>query len=119
MIRRLLGLAPIDHGQIAAGVPRNPKWALWVKRFVRGKRCIVCGRNDEPLTGHHIVPFHEDPSRELDESNVRPICDDSPTRKCHLLVCHLGDWRLTNPDCDRHAAMLREARGVARMKQAT
>lgn len=114
MIRRLLGLAPVDHGQIAAGTPRSPQWPAFLKRFLAGKSCAVCGRNDEPLTGHHVVPFHVDRTRELDPANVIPVCDDSPSRKCHLLVCHLGDWRLVNPDCGQHAAMLREARRLAR-----
>ena len=113
MIRRLLGLAPIDHGQIAAGVPRSPQWPAFLKRFLAGKACAVCGRRDEPLTGHHIVPFHVDPARELDASNVLPVCDDSPTRRCHLLVCHLGDWRLWNRQAREHAATLLAARQAA------
>ena len=109
MIRRLLGITA-DPGQVAAGVPRSPKWPAWLKRFLAGKRCAVCGRNDQPLTGHHVVPYHIDPARELDPSNVEPVCDDSPARKCHLLIGHLGDWQLVNQDFRQHAATLLAAR---------
>ncbi len=113
MIRRLLGLAA-DHGQVAAGAPRSPRWPAWLKKFLVGKRCAVCGRNDQPLTGHHVVPYHVDPSRELDPDNVEPVCDDSAARRCHLLVGHLGDWQLVNPGFRAHAAALLAAREAAK-----
>ena len=91
----------IDHGVAAAsGRPRSPKWAAWVKAFVRGKKCVCCGSKG-PLTGHHKVPYHVDPSRELDPTNVAPICDGTD---CHLVIGHLKDFKLFNPDFDADAA---------------
>jgi len=60
-----------------------------------------------------VVPFHEDPSRELDEDNVEPVCKEV----CHLLVGHLKDWKLTNPDFRKHAAELLAARMAAKEKK--
>lgn len=111
---RAVGIRP-DPGLVGSQ-PRSPRWPAWLKKFLVGKVCVVCERNDEPLTGHHVVPFHVDPSREMDPTNVEPVCDDSPTRKCHLLVGHLGDWRLENKDFRAHAATLREARRRARSR---
>lgn len=101
--------APIDHGQSVADRTRSPKWPAWLKRFLRGKRCVCCGSKG-PLTGHHKVPYHVDPSRELDETNVAPICDGTD---CHLVVGHLKDFKLWNVDFDADAAAFLAKRQAA------
>lgn len=89
-----------DPGVIAAGgVPRSPKWEAWLKAFLKGKTCIACGASDG-LTGHHVVPFHVDPSRELDATNVVPICSD----RCHIIFGHFNDYRLENPGVSEDCA---------------
>ena len=92
-----------DPGVVAAGVPRSGKWGPWLKAFLRGKSCIACGQR-EGLTGHHVVPYHEDPSRELDPTNVEPMCSD----RCHLVHGHFNDYSLHNPtvreDCAAYLA---------------
>lgn len=95
---------PDDPGAtVAGGMPRSPQWDSWVKKFLKGKRCIACGASDG-LCGHHVVPFHLRPDLELSESNVVPLCSD----RCHLVHGHLDDFRLDNPtvreDCAAHLA---------------
>ena len=92
MIRRLLGLAPIDHGQIAAGVPRSPQWAKVRAAHLRAHpTCAACGQR-EKLEVHHVVPFGVDPSRELDRSNLLTLCSDP----CHIVHGHLMSWKRWN-----------------------
>jgi hypothetical protein len=92
-----------DPGLVAAGVPRSGKWAAWLKAFLKGKSCIACGQR-EALTGHHVVPYHIDPSRECDPTNVVPMCGD----RCHLVHGHFNDYSLDNPtvreDCAAYNA---------------
>ena len=92
-----------DPGVVAAGVPRSSAWGPWVKAFLRGKSCIACGQR-EGLTGHHVVAYHDDPSRELDPTNVEPMCSD----RCHLVHGHFNDYSLSNPtvreDCASYLA---------------
>ena len=102
-----------DPGLIASGgKPRDPRWQSWLKKHLVGKSCVVCGAT-EGLTGHHVIPFHEDPSKELDPDNVDPVCIEG----CHFVVAHLHDWRLTNPDFRKDAALLLAQRRAAKEKR--
>lgn len=117
MIRSLLrslGLAR-DPG-VAAGQQRSSNWPAFLREHLRGKVCCVCGATDG-LTLHHVVPVSVDASRELDPTNVVPICDDSSTKRCHIMIGHLGDWRRWNPDVRQHAATLLAARVAAIARQ--
>lgn len=60
--------------------------------------CEACGGTSD-LEVHHIVPFHVDPSLELEPTNLMTLC----SRKkyglhCHLFVGHRGNYRLVNPN---------------------
>lgn len=78
---------------------------------------------------HHVVPFHVDPSRELDPSNLMTLCEAKKYGiNCHLLVGHLGNWRRWNPFVWLHANQWRRrlsgtcsqiARAVAEWLQET
>ena len=104
-----------DPGVIAAGgQPRSPKWDAWLKAFLKGKACIACGAKDG-LTGHHVVPFHVDPSRELDAANVVPICSD----RCHIVHGHLDDYQLENPSVREDAAAHLAKRRAAQARRAS
>lgn len=73
---------------------RNSQWPTFLRNFLnKHPLCWGCGR--KATTGHHIVPYHEDPLLELVESNIAPV--DLP---CHFVLCHLGNWRLTLPKRD-------------------
>jgi 5-methylcytosine-specific restriction endonuclease McrA len=56
------------------GKLRSPKWPKFRKQFLKGKACAACGKTDK-LQLHHIHPFHLFPERELDETNVIPLCE--------------------------------------------
>ena len=101
-----------DPGLVAAGVPRSSKWPAWLKAFLKGKVCIACGQR-EGLTGHHVVPYHEDPSRELDPTNVEPICGD----RCHIVHGHFNDFSLSNPTVREDCAAYRAKRMAAKKSQ--
>ena len=102
-----------DPGVVAAGVPRSSAWGPWVKRFVKGKTCVCCGSKG-PLTGHHKIPFHLRPDLEMVESNVAPVCDGTD---CHLVIGHLKDFRLYNPDFNADAAAFLAKRMAAKKAQ--
>lgn len=91
---------------------RHPKWASLAKRFLRGKCCAVCGGTDK-VVPHHIVPVHIDPTKELDEGNLIPLCEGRSTLNCHLWAGHLADWKSWNEtvvaDAAYFSAKIREA----------
>ena len=111
-ILSIFSRAATDPGVIAAGgQPRFPKWDAWLKAFLRGKSCIVCGQRDG-LTGHHVIPFHLRPDLELDQANVVPICSD----RCHIVFGHFNDYRLDNPRVREDAAAFLAGRDAAKRR---
>lgn len=76
---------------IWGGTPRSPKWPALRAHFIRGKCCQGCEATRD-LEAHHVVPYHIDPSRELDENNLICLC-----RECHFQLGHLRDWSASNP----------------------
>jgi 5-methylcytosine-specific restriction protein A len=51
------------------------------------------------LEVHHIVPFHINPSLELDMTNLVTLCECKEDGiNCHLFVGHLGNYRSYNPE---------------------
>jgi 5-methylcytosine-specific restriction protein A len=104
LLRRLMGLS---LGEIAAlATPRSAGWrVLRRQHLAKHPECMACGatRNVVP---HHVVPFHVDPSRELDPSNLVTLCE-SPTFNCHLFFGHLKRWDRHNPHVAEDAAQWR------------
>lgn len=84
-------------------VVRSPKWPTFRKKYMVGKSCAVCG-SKTGLEAHHIIPVHIDPSRELDETNLMPLCESRTTIKCHLVIGHLGSYFSINPTAKEDAA---------------
>jgi 5-methylcytosine-specific restriction endonuclease McrA len=92
---------------------RSWKWPrVRATHLEREPRCIACGR-DKDLEVHHVVPYHLDPSRELDDGNLITLCADP----CHLVHGHLMSWLRWNPsvreDCRTYAAKLAAAKALA------
>ena len=88
-----------------AAVPRSGKWRKVRDDYFREHpQCAFAGcKCKGPFNVHHLVPFHLDPSKELDPDNLVTVCaggtDDegheSPNH--HLWVCHQGDFKDFNP----------------------
>lgn len=87
MLERLI------RGRMKRGARRSSHWpavrAAWLKV---NPRCAACGSKERPEV-HHVHPVHLHPDLELDSTNFITLC----TRRCHLLVGHLGDWKAYNP----------------------
>ena len=117
MLRQLLGLAPKPDPRqapaVVAGVARSPKWAAFEREFLKGKTCLGCGRADL-LSAHHILPFHVDQVRELDPTNLAPLCH-GPTF-CHFVLgpCNQA-WTAWHPDPAAAAKVYAEL--LARLKK--
>lgn len=79
---------------------RSSKWpAVRTAWLLVNPRCALCG-GTEDVEVHHVVPFHVDPSRELDPSNLLTLCEESRRLNglnCHLFAGHLGNWQQYNP----------------------
>lgn len=73
------------------GMLRSARWDSVRNKFMAGKCCAACEATTL-LECHHIIPFHVEPERELDESNLIPLC-----RQCHFFLGHLQDWAHWNP----------------------
>ena len=85
------------------GAARSPKWSEVQKSFIAlHSTCAVCGTKGKllnPLNVHHRLPFHKDPSKELDENNLITLC-----RKCHFIFGHLNNWSSWNVTIKEDAA---------------
>ena len=76
---------PLEH-------KRSSKWPTFCKNLLKGKKCAVC-EGTKKLQGHHVIPFHIAPERELDKDNVIPLCEGSKVFNCHLFFGHIGDFK--------------------------
>lgn len=88
----------LEH-QRTQGKKRSPKWRKFCKEFLKGKACAACGKA-ESLQLHHIYPFHLFPERELDETNVIPLCSGPGETDCHLMIGHGDNFRAYVPIVD-------------------
>lgn len=89
------------EGKAEKGEKRSSQWRKTKKAYYAkyGKRCAFCG-SKKKIELHHIIPFNVDPSLELEESNLLPLCDgggDNGMKSCHFFA-HLGDWKRFNPN---------------------
>lgn len=96
-------------GKTPKGHARSSAWPAVRKSYLARKpSCEACG-GTRALEVHHVVPFHIDPRLELLASNLITLCEAGPAHlNCHLLVGHLGDWKLSNPTVRRDAAYFRQ-----------
>lgn len=80
------------------GHARSDKWPEVERAHLDHEGwCRYCG-GTTLLQVHHILPFHLDPARELDPSNLITLCEDYKDGvECHLHVGHLGNWKHYNP----------------------
>lgn len=94
---------------IRSPAPRSSQWPALRRKFLEAHpSCAACGGTSlvEP---HHIVPVHKDKTRELDETNLLPLCMGYD-RHCHLLIGHSGSFVRTNERVVEDAAAALQAR---------
>jgi hypothetical protein len=77
--------------QKLGGASRSGKWSALRNEFLKGKVCGICGGTTK-LEAHHVIPFSVDPSRELDEENLYPLCEGKKSVNCHLIFGHYGNF---------------------------
>lgn len=88
-------------------LPRSPEWKkVRLEHLSKNPRCAVCG-NYKNVVPHHIVPFHVDPSKELDPSNLISLCEGD-TFNCHLFFGHFRNWTKHNPEVTEDARIWNE-----------
>jgi len=92
-------IADVVSGKAPLGAVRSGKWATVRKTHIKASpTCAVCGGTSK-ITVHHLVPFHIDPSKELDPTNLITLCESwNNGVQCHLWFGHLGNYKDINPD---------------------
>ena len=76
------------------GFSRSSQWSNTRKEHLKNQpECQACGRTKD-VEVHHIEPFHMNPSRELDPTNLITLC----AKSCHLTFGHLMDYKSWNKD---------------------
>lgn len=60
--------------QATTGQPRSSEWpAVRDAHLSACPTCAACGSRIDPQV-HHVVPFHKDPTKELDPANLLTLC---------------------------------------------
>jgi len=84
------------------GLPRSSRWKTVRSEFLSlNPCCSVCG-SKKNVVPHHKVPFHVDPSLELDPSNLISLCENKGFN-CHFFFGHLRNWAGHNPTVEEDA----------------
>lgn len=92
MINRLIQVAQSIYREHQKN-KRSPEWASLRKWWIfNHPTCEVC-QGRLLLQVHHIVPFHDDSSLELNKTNLITLC---AINLCHLRVGHSGDFKHYN-----------------------
>lgn len=98
--------------------PRSGKWEALKDEYLREHpACIVCGNaTRSQLTAHHRIPFHVEPSLELDKNNLLTMCRDDYGYRCHLIFGHCGSYVLWNSKVDAMAKAWQDERLAAKKR---
>jgi 5-methylcytosine-specific restriction enzyme A len=95
MLGTVVKAAKLAHAvireHIIKAVGRSSHWPKVRRDFISSNPvCSACGSNTL-LQVHHILPFHDDPSKELDTDNLIALCMSLKTL-CHLRIGHGGSF---------------------------
>lgn len=82
--------------QIVKRLTRSSGWSKLRKQHLKDHPLCICCLGSKDLEVHHVVPFNDDPSKELDPTNLVTLCDQK-NKSCHRLIGHFGNWQWTNP----------------------
>lgn len=96
-----------DEYEKLGGMRRSGQWPRVRDLFLRGKVCAVCGGIDY-LVAHHVEPFHLNPARELDPTNLIAVCERPKVLNCHLVFSHFGSWMKHNSNIAEDAREWRQ-----------
>jgi 5-methylcytosine-specific restriction protein A len=97
-------LVDVAKDKAELGNRRSSKWPTARKHHLKlHPVCEVCG-GSEKLEVHHIEPYHLNPERELDPTNMITLCEGKKFVNCHLLFGHLGSYKNINPNVVEDAA---------------
>lgn len=90
-----------DPGSV--GEKRSSQWGkVRAEHLKNNPACAVCG-NTKGVEVHHIVPFHLNPEKELDPTNLITLCRKAKCINCHLCVGHCGSFKSYNPIVEESA----------------
>jgi hypothetical protein len=93
---------------------RSKQWPAYRKKWLEHQPiCQVCNRKTK-LEVHHIIPFHIDPTLELDTSNYITLCENTASC-CHFVVGHCAlSWLKYDPYVVHDAAIIKTMREGAK-----
>ena len=105
MKRTIKRVKDVLQGKAPLNAKRSTHWPTVRKNFLKlNPSCAACG-DTAKLEVHHKMPFHLDPSLELDPNNLITLCEsDSYGIICHLYIGHLGNYKKFNPNVTEDAA---------------
>lgn len=98
------GINLLRHSLRDMGVAakRSDKWPTVEKHFLQANpTCAACGGKNR-LNVHHCMPFHLDPTKELDSTNLITLCMSE--KECHLHIGHGGSFKQYCPNVRQYAA---------------
>lgn len=90
---------------------RSSKWPTFRKKYLaahkaKGGGCEACGAK-VGLQLHHVEPFHTDPSKELDPTNMLVACMYVGGLECHEKIAHSEKgFKWVNPNSRADCAAL-------------
>ena len=87
---------------VGVSAKRSTHWPTVEKHFKEAhSTCAACG-SSKNLNVHHCMPFHLDPTMELNPTNLITLCMDE--KECHLHIGHGGSFKQYNPEVRKMAA---------------
>jgi 5-methylcytosine-specific restriction protein A len=98
------GINLLRHSLRDMGVAakRSDKWPTVERHFLQANpTCAACGGKNR-LNVHHCMPFHLDPTKELDPTNLITLCMGE--KECHLHIGHGGSFKQYCPEVRQYAA---------------
>ena len=95
MFARIYGMLR-EH--VIKPLTRSDRWPTIRKKFLKDHpTCAACG-GTQFLNVHHKMPFHDDPSKELDPENLITLC--MGRNECHLKIGHGDNFKCYNPNVE-------------------
>lgn len=101
-IKHSINLLRHSLRDVGVSEKRSDKWPTVEKHFKEAHpTCAACGGTAR-LNVHHCIPFHLDPTKELDPTNLITLCMGE--KECHLHIGHGGSFKQYNPNVQQDAA---------------